>query len=90
MPTHVSCGALCGWGVLWLAILWPAASAWSADTTQRPNIVLIFADDLGYSDVGCFGAKDIRTPNIDHSRPKGLASPASTFRSRSARLRELR
>lgn len=36
-----------------------------------PNIVLIFADDLGYSDVGCFGAKDIRTPHIDRLATEG-------------------
>ncbi len=36
-----------------------------------PNIVLIFADDLGYADVGCFGAKDIRTPNIDRLATEG-------------------
>lgn len=31
---------------------------------QRPNIVVLFADDLGYSDIGCFGG-EIRTPNLD-------------------------
>lgn len=30
-----------------------------------PNIIIIFADDLGYGDIGCFGAHDIATPNID-------------------------
>jgi arylsulfatase A-like enzyme len=34
------------------------------DETKRPNIVLIVADDLGYSDLGCFGS-EIATPNID-------------------------
>lgn len=43
----------------------------SAAETRPPNIVLIFADDLGYSDVGCFGAKDIRTPNIDWLAEEG-------------------
>lgn len=36
-----------------------------------PNIVLIFADDLGYGDVGCFGAMDIATPNIDRLAKEG-------------------
>lgn len=38
---------------------------------KRPNIVLIFADDLGYGDVGCYGATQIRTPNIDRLAREG-------------------
>lgn len=36
-----------------------------ADEPQKPNIVLIFADDLGYGDLGCYGATKVQTPNID-------------------------
>lgn len=36
-----------------------------------PNIVLIMADDLGYGDLGCYGAKDIRTPHIDRLAEEG-------------------
>ncbi|MFZ9916426.1 MAG: sulfatase-like hydrolase/transferase, partial [Phycisphaerales bacterium] len=32
---------------------------------RRPNIVLIFADDLGYGELGCYGQTKIETPNID-------------------------
>ncbi len=38
----------------------------------RPNIVLIYADDLGYGDVGCYGATAVRTPNIDQIANEGL------------------
>jgi arylsulfatase A-like enzyme len=39
---------------------------------QKPNIVLILADDLGYGDVGCYGCADTRTPNIDRIAAEGV------------------
>jgi arylsulfatase A-like enzyme len=44
-----------------------------ADEKRRPpNIILILADDLGYGDLSCFGAKDIQTPNIDRLAAGGM------------------
>ncbi|MBL9137634.1 MAG: sulfatase [Verrucomicrobiales bacterium] len=40
--------------------------------TDRPNVVLIFCDDLGYGDLGCFGAKTIRTPHLDRLARQGM------------------
>ena len=37
-----------------------------------PNVVLIYADDLGYADLGCFGAKGIATPNLDRMAAEGM------------------
>src|SRR3954447_6213948 len=45
------------------------ASSRAAD--RRPNILLILADDLGYSDLGCYGG-EIRTPNLDALAASGL------------------
>jgi hypothetical protein len=36
-----------------------------AATTSRPNFIVIVADDLGCHDLGCLGATDLKTPNID-------------------------
>lgn len=38
---------------------------------ERPNIIVIMCDDMGYSDLGCFGS-EIRTPNIDRLAANGL------------------
>jgi arylsulfatase A len=38
---------------------------------QPPNVVLIFADDLGYGDLGCYGATKVQTPNIDQLAAQG-------------------
>jgi arylsulfatase len=43
----------------------------SVMTDKRPNFLLIVADDLGYSDLGCFGG-EIKTPNIDRLARDGL------------------
>jgi arylsulfatase A len=40
--------------------------------SRKPNFVLVMIDDLGYGDLGCYGAKDIRTPHIDRMAKEGL------------------
>ncbi|MEO1498783.1 MAG: sulfatase-like hydrolase/transferase [Planctomycetota bacterium] len=52
----------------------PNAAEPNADgqSSKPPNIVLIYADDVGYGDVGCYGAKTIPTPNIDRLAAAGL------------------
>ncbi|MFM8469061.1 MAG: sulfatase-like hydrolase/transferase [Limisphaerales bacterium] len=49
----------------------PAAAA-----TRPPNLVLILADDLGYAELGCQGAKDIRTPHLDSLARNGVRCTA--------------
>lgn len=39
---------------------------------KRPNIILMYADDLGYGDLGCYGAEDVKTPNVDEIAKNGI------------------
>jgi len=39
---------------------------------EKPNVIFILADDLGYSELGCYGQKKIRTPNIDKLAAQGM------------------
>lgn len=55
-----------------LALLLLVASAAMAAAADRPNIVLIYADDLGYGDVSCYGASTISTPHVDRLAQEGL------------------
>ena len=57
--------------------------AYSTSTSSKPNIILIIADDLGYGDLGCYGATKIKTPNMDRLAAEGLRftqgyAPSST------------
>ncbi|WP_438480543.1 sulfatase family protein [Oleiharenicola lentus] len=59
---------------LTLALLLVATLAASAQTgkSAKPNIVIILADDLGYGDLGCYGATKVSTPKIDQLAKAGL------------------
>jgi arylsulfatase len=47
-----------------------AAAALRAAPGKKPNFLLILADDMGFSDAGCYGG-DIDTPNLDRLAAKG-------------------
>ena len=48
------------------------ATANSATAAKRPNIIFIMADDLGYGELGCYGQKKIKTPNLDRLAAQGM------------------
>lgn len=48
------------------------ATAPLLSAAAKPNIVLIYADDLGYGDIGCYGATRVKTPNLDRLARRGI------------------
>ena len=44
----------------------------AAEISESPNVIFILTDDLGYSDVGCYGATKVKTPHIDRLAEEGL------------------
>ncbi|NOY41691.1 MAG: arylsulfatase [Planctomycetes bacterium] len=59
------------WCVLLITFMVVNMATW-AEENRPPNIVLIVADDLGYGELGCYGQKIIRTPNIDRIAEEGI------------------
>ncbi|MBT7068865.1 MAG: sulfatase-like hydrolase/transferase, partial [Verrucomicrobia bacterium] len=58
-------------GGITLASALPVSAA-TERPAKQPNIVLIMADDLGFETIGCYGAKDYKTPHIDALAAKGV------------------
>jgi len=56
---------------LFLLFCTAIAHSRAAETTSRPNIVLVMADDLGYGELGCYGHSKFRTPHLDRMAAEG-------------------
>lgn len=57
---------------LWLLLSVGGAATASAELPERPNIIYVMVDDMGYGDLGCFGQKQIQTPHIDQIARQGM------------------
>jgi arylsulfatase A len=56
----------------WILLLLAFDLKGQVNNKSKPNIILIFADDLGYGDIGCYGQQKIKTPNIDALAKSGI------------------
>lgn len=67
----LSCAAMLCVTCLTVSLTHSSATYAAADA-PRPNIVFLMADDLGYGDLGCYGQRQIRTPNLDRLASQGM------------------
>ena len=51
---------------------WGQGLAEEAGGRERPHVIIIYADDLGYGDLQCYGAKNVRTPHVDALAEQGI------------------
>jgi len=72
-----------------LAVACPACLCSAADSAanERPNVILIYADDLAFGDLSCYGSATIATPNIDRLATEGIRLPMHIAQRRLAHLR---
>ncbi|MBI9016916.1 MAG: arylsulfatase [Phycisphaerae bacterium] len=61
-----------GTGIFGVLVSNCKSNALAIDNKIKPNIIFILADDLGYAEVGCYGQKKIKTPNIDKLAKQGM------------------
>ncbi len=59
------------YALLVAAIIAAGMNAPGTSAADKPNVIIIFADDQGYNDLGCFGSPRIKTPNIDRMAAEG-------------------
>ncbi|MFV0444146.1 MAG: arylsulfatase [Planctomycetaceae bacterium] len=69
MPSLTSCLVRLGSMAVVFVAVWSSVA--QADDASKPNVVIVLADDLGYSDLGCYGS-EIETPRIDALAANGL------------------
>ncbi len=62
-----------GSAALWMPIVMHAAQSEKHSTTERqPNVIFIYADDLGYGDLECYGATQVQTPHVNRLANEGI------------------
>ncbi len=65
-------------------------SSLQAAEPTRPNIIMVFIDDMGWADFSCFGNRDAQTPNVDKQANEGLRFSQFYVNAPSVRRRDVR